>query len=65
MPADRISGKEMAAEVRDALKQEVEELKKKGVTPGMALILVGGADDSALYVRSKACLLYTSLVDWT
>lgn len=54
MPADRISGKEMAAEVRDALKQEVEELKKKGVAPGMALILVGGADDSALYVRSKA-----------
>ena len=54
MPADRISGKEMAAEVRDALKQEVEELKKKGVTPGMALILVGGSDDSALYVRSRS-----------
>lgn len=54
MPADRISGKEMAAEVRDALAREVEELKKKGVTPGMALILVGGAEDSALYVRNKA-----------
>jgi methylenetetrahydrofolate dehydrogenase (NADP+)/methenyltetrahydrofolate cyclohydrolase len=54
MPANRINGKEMAAEVREALTREVEELKKKGVTPGMALLLVGGADDSALYVRNKA-----------
>ncbi|CEO89878.1 bifunctional 5,10-methylenetetrahydrofolate dehydrogenase/5,10-methenyltetrahydrofolate cyclohydrolase [Syntrophaceticus schinkii] len=53
MPAVRINGKEMAAEVRAALTKEVEELKKKGITPGMATVLVGGAEDSAVYVRNK------------
>jgi methylenetetrahydrofolate dehydrogenase (NADP+)/methenyltetrahydrofolate cyclohydrolase len=53
MPAVRINGKEMAAEVRAALTKEVEEFKKKGITPGMATVLVGGAEDSAVYVRNK------------
>jgi methylenetetrahydrofolate dehydrogenase (NADP+)/methenyltetrahydrofolate cyclohydrolase len=53
MSAVRINGKEMAAEVRAALTKEVEELKKKGITPGMATVLVGGAEDSAVYVRNK------------
>jgi methylenetetrahydrofolate dehydrogenase (NADP+)/methenyltetrahydrofolate cyclohydrolase len=53
MPAVRINGKEMAAEVRAALTKEVEELKKKGITPGMDTVLVGGAEDSAVYVRNK------------
>jgi len=43
----------MAAEVREMLSKEVEQLKKKGVTPGMATVLVGGAEDSAIYVRNK------------
>ncbi len=54
MAAIRIDGKAMAAEIRDQLAREVEELKNKGITPTMALILVGDAEDSALYVRSKA-----------
>lgn len=54
MAAVRIDGKAMAAEVKAQLTKEVEELKAKGVTPSMALILVGDAEDSALYVRSKA-----------
>lgn len=53
MSAVRINGKEMAADVRAALAKEVEELKKKGITPGMATVLVGGAEDSAVYVRNK------------
>lgn len=53
MSAVRINGKEMAADVRAALTKEVEELKKKGITPGMATVLVGGAEDSAVYVRNK------------
>lgn len=53
MPAVSINGKDMAAEVRAALTKEVEELKKKGITPGMATVLVGGAEDSAVYVRNK------------
>jgi methylenetetrahydrofolate dehydrogenase (NADP+)/methenyltetrahydrofolate cyclohydrolase len=48
-----MNGKEMAADVRAALTKEVEELKKKGITPGMATVLVGGAEDSAVYVRNK------------
>jgi methylenetetrahydrofolate dehydrogenase (NADP+)/methenyltetrahydrofolate cyclohydrolase len=54
MAAIRINGKDMAAEVRQQLTEEVEDLKKKGVNPSMALILVGDAKDSALYVRTKA-----------
>ncbi|MDD2555497.1 MAG: tetrahydrofolate dehydrogenase/cyclohydrolase catalytic domain-containing protein [Syntrophaceticus sp.] len=53
MSAVRMNGKEMAADVRAALTKEVEELKKKGITPGMATVLVGGAEDSAVYVRNK------------
>lgn len=53
MSAVRINGKEMAADVRAALTKEVEELKKEGITPGMATVLVGGAEDSAVYVRNK------------
>lgn len=54
MAAVRIDGKAMAEEIRQQLIQEVEDLKKRGIIPSMALILVGDAQDSALYVRSKA-----------
>lgn len=53
MTAVRVTGKEMAAEVRAQLSKEVEELKKKGIVPGMATVMVGDAEDSAVYVRSK------------
>jgi methylenetetrahydrofolate dehydrogenase (NADP+)/methenyltetrahydrofolate cyclohydrolase len=54
MAAARIVGKEIAEEIRQQLIQETESLKKQGITPKMALILVGDAHDSALYVRNKA-----------
>ena len=54
MAAVRIVGKEIAEEIRQQLTQETEDLKKKGITPKMALILVGDAQDLALYVRNKA-----------
>jgi methylenetetrahydrofolate dehydrogenase (NADP+)/methenyltetrahydrofolate cyclohydrolase len=54
MPATRVDGKAMAAQVRQQLTEEVEQLKAKGITPKMDLILVGDAEDSAIYVRSKA-----------
>ncbi len=54
MAAVRIDGKAMAGKIREQLGQEVEVLKKKGINPSMALILVGDSPDSALYVRSKA-----------
>jgi len=41
MVATIIDGKELAKEMRSELKKEVEQLKEKGVTPGLAIILVG------------------------
>jgi methylenetetrahydrofolate dehydrogenase (NADP+)/methenyltetrahydrofolate cyclohydrolase len=58
LPAKIISGKEIAAEIRADLKPEVEQLKAdKGVTPGLAVVLVGEDPASQVYVRmkGKAC----------
>ena len=58
MPAKIISGKEIAAEIRADLKPEVEQLKaEKGITPGLAVVLVGEDPASQVYVRmkGKAC----------
>ena len=54
MPATVISGKEVAAEIRNELKQKVEELKKKDIHPGLGVILVGEDPASVSYVTSKA-----------
>ncbi len=53
--AEVIDGKRIAAEIRQEVKQQVDELKTKGgVTPGLAVVLVGGNPASAVYVRMKA-----------
>lgn len=49
-----ISGKKVAEEIRAELKAATERLKREhGVTPGLAVVLVGDRPDSASYVRSK------------
>ena len=48
-----IDGKELAKNVRENLKNEVEELKKKGIMPKFAVILVGNDKASLTYVKSK------------
>ncbi len=54
MPARIISGKEIAAEIRAELKPEIDRLKEKqGVTPGLAVVLVGEDPASQVYVRMK------------
>ena len=52
-----MDGKELAKNIRSNLKEEVEELKKKGIYPKLAVIMVGDDKASAVYVRnkSKAC----------
>ena len=40
-------------EKRGQLAKEVEELKKQGVTPGLAVILIGDDPASLSYVRGK------------
>ena len=48
-----IDGKALAKGVRKELKQQVAELTARGVTPGLAVVLVGDDPASAVYVRNK------------
>ena len=54
MSAKILSGKEFAAQIKESAKNEVEEIKNKfGVTPGLAVIIVGENPASQVYVRNK------------
>ena len=55
--ASVISGKEVSAKVRAEVREECERLKEKGVTPGLAVIIVGDDPASRVYVnnKKKAC----------
>ena len=48
-----INGKEVSAAVRARVAKETEELKAKGITPGLAVIIVGEDPASQVYVRNK------------
>lgn len=52
-----INGKELAKKIRGELKEEVVKLKKQGIKPKLAVIMVGDDKASSVYVRnkSKAC----------
>lgn len=52
--AELIDGKRVAAEIRQEVKEDVDELKGSGITPGLAVVLVGDNPASAVYVRMKA-----------
>lgn len=54
MPAKIISGAEVAAEIREELKGRVKRLKEKGITPALAVVLVGEDPASVSYVTAKA-----------
>src|SRR5438046_6818592 len=51
--AKLIDGRAIAEKVYVDLRREIAELKSKGVTPGLAVILVGDNPASRAYVRSK------------
>ena len=53
MSAVKMDGKALSAKVRSSILAETEELKKKGVTPGLAVIIVGDDPASEIYVRNK------------
>ena len=53
MSAVRMDGKALSAKVRGSILAETEELKKQGVTPGLAVIIVGNDPASEIYVRNK------------
>ena len=54
MTAKIISGTQVAAEIREELKGRVAALKKKGITPVLAVVLVGEDPASVSYVTAKA-----------
>lgn len=53
MSAPIINGKQVSQDIRASLREEVEELKKQGLTPGLAVVLVGEDPASQVYVRNK------------
>lgn len=53
-PAELIDGKAFAAALRGRIAQEVARMKADhGITPGLAVVLVGEDPASSVYVRSK------------
>ncbi len=58
MAALVIDGKAIAAKVRGRIAGQVEQLKGKGITPGLAVVLVGDDPASRVYVgmKKKMCL---------
>ena len=53
MSARIIDGRAIAQEVRAEVARRARSLARRGVTPGLALILVGDNPSSISYVRSK------------
>lgn len=54
MAAQILDGKAISAELRGTIAQRVARLREKGVTPGLAVILVGADPASQIYVRNKS-----------
>jgi methylenetetrahydrofolate dehydrogenase (NADP+)/methenyltetrahydrofolate cyclohydrolase len=53
MGAKIIDGKAISQQIRGELKSEVEDLIRKGVKPGLGVILAGENPASQIYVRNK------------
>jgi methylenetetrahydrofolate dehydrogenase (NADP+)/methenyltetrahydrofolate cyclohydrolase len=53
MTAQIIDGKQVAADMRAELKDEVAKLKEQGIVPGLGVILVGEDPASKSYVTAK------------
>ncbi len=50
----KIDGKLVAEKVLSECKEQIAELKEKGITPGLAVVLIGEDPASKVYVASKA-----------
>lgn len=48
-----IDGKHVSQVIREDIKNQVDKLKEKGITPGLAVVIVGEDPASQSYVRSK------------
>lgn len=54
--ATMLSGKTVSARIKENLKIEIEELKKSGILPGLAVIIVGEDPASKVYVGRKEAM---------
>lgn len=48
-----IDGKKLAETIRGEIAEDVGKLRKKGITPGLAVVIVGDDPASHVYVRNK------------
>lgn len=53
MTAKILDGKVLSAQIRNEVSERVAALKARGITPGLAVILVGNDPASEIYVRNK------------
>jgi len=53
MPATLLKGKSLARKIEEEVASEVTELKQKGITPHLTVVLVGEDPASRVYVGSK------------
>jgi methylenetetrahydrofolate dehydrogenase (NADP+)/methenyltetrahydrofolate cyclohydrolase len=53
MTAQLIDGKALSLQLRNDVRQGVATLKSQGITPGLAVVLVGDNPASEVYVRNK------------
>ncbi len=53
MPATLLDGNKISADIKSEVAAEVAELKAAGLTPGLAVVLVGHNPASEIYVRNK------------
>jgi methylenetetrahydrofolate dehydrogenase (NADP+)/methenyltetrahydrofolate cyclohydrolase len=53
LPAELIDGRAIAKKVRAEVAERAKELAKRGVRPGLAVVLVGDDPASAIYVSAK------------
>jgi methylenetetrahydrofolate dehydrogenase (NADP+)/methenyltetrahydrofolate cyclohydrolase len=54
MSAELISGTKIAEDIRQELKGRIEQLKTKGITPGLVMVRVGEDPASVSYVSGKS-----------
>jgi methylenetetrahydrofolate dehydrogenase (NADP+)/methenyltetrahydrofolate cyclohydrolase len=54
MSAQVISGKVISEQVKEELRGAIEQVKSQGITPGLAVVIVGSNPASQVYVRNKA-----------
>jgi methylenetetrahydrofolate dehydrogenase (NADP+)/methenyltetrahydrofolate cyclohydrolase len=53
MSAARLDGAAVARAIKDELREQIADLAKQGVVPGLGVLLVGDDPASAVYVRNK------------